>query len=414
MTVVSSEITTDSKPSRSHKQVILGRLQFASLCYCFFVIGWNDGSTGPLLPRIQEVYHVNFTVVSLIFVISCIGIVSGSILNLFVSDKLGLGKVSLASLMMNTASCCQNVAYLLQSLALPFPAFVLSFFISGFGIAFEGAQGSGFVAALKDHTKMGLLHAFYGLGAMVSPLVSTQFSQHKHWSFHYLISCGLSLLDTIIFLLVFLCLSDSGYEVPKKNIDDKGAIEKIREIMKTKAVHLIAFFILVYVGVEVTIGGWTVTYIIQVRGGGPSSGYVSTGYFGGLTLGRVALLWLNQKLGESRAVLLYGIIALGLQFVVWFVPSIIGDAIAVAFIGFFLGPMYPLAMNHCGRILPPWIITNSIGWINAIGFTGSALIPFMTGAIAQRWGIQSLQPLLVIMMCITTILWLCIPKKQDF
>lgn len=32
---------------------------------------------------------------------------------------------------------------------------------------------------------------------------------------------------------------------------------------------------------KVTIGGWIVTYIINVRGGGPSSGYVSAGFFGG-------------------------------------------------------------------------------------------------------------------------------------
>lgn len=34
------------------------RLQFFALCYSMFLLGWNDGTTGPLLPRIQEVYHV--------------------------------------------------------------------------------------------------------------------------------------------------------------------------------------------------------------------------------------------------------------------------------------------------------------------------------------------------------------------
>ncbi len=28
--------------------------------------------------------------------------------------------------------------------------------------------------------------------------------------------------------------------------------------------------------------GWTVTYIIQDRGGGPSAGYISSGFFGGM------------------------------------------------------------------------------------------------------------------------------------
>lgn len=40
--------------------------------------------------------------------------------------------------------------------------------------------------------------------------------------------------------------------------------------------------------------GWIVTFVIDERGGGPSSGYITSGFFAGLTLGRLVLLWLNQ------------------------------------------------------------------------------------------------------------------------
>lgn len=33
-------------------------IQFATLCWSLFMAGWNDGTTGPLLPRLQSVYHV--------------------------------------------------------------------------------------------------------------------------------------------------------------------------------------------------------------------------------------------------------------------------------------------------------------------------------------------------------------------
>lgn len=76
--------------------------------------------------------------------------------------------------------------------------------------------------------------------------------------------------------------------------------------------HVLAFFILAYVGVEVTIGGWIVTFVRDKRGGGVSAGYLSTGFFAGeasdpylgdialirclgLALGRIALLWITQK-----------------------------------------------------------------------------------------------------------------------
>ena len=78
--------------------------------------------------------------------------------------------------------------------------------------------------------------------------------------------------------------------------------------MKNKTVHLLAAFLMVYIGIEVTIGGinsfpqivaqqmadncksgWIVTFLMIVRDGGPSSGYVSTGFFGGKLLSNSSL-----------------------------------------------------------------------------------------------------------------------------
>lgn len=77
----------------------------------------------------------------------------------------------------------------------------------------------------------------------------------------------------------------------------------------------------------------------------------------------------------------------------WLVPSLIGSAVAVSFVGMLLGPIYPIVMNHSARILPPWLLTGCIGWIAGFGQAGSALLPFITGAIASREGIKTLQPL---------------------
>lgn len=38
---------------------MLGHIHIATLCWTLFMEGWNDGSTGPLLPRIQRVYNVS-------------------------------------------------------------------------------------------------------------------------------------------------------------------------------------------------------------------------------------------------------------------------------------------------------------------------------------------------------------------
>lgn len=73
-------------------------------------------------------------------------------------------------------------------------------------------------------------------------------------------------------------------------------------------------------------------------------------------------------------------------------PSLVGDAIAVAIVGLLMGPMYPIAMNHGGRVFPRWLQTGAIGFVAGSGHAGSALVPFMAGAIASKAGISALQP----------------------
>ena len=43
----------------------------ATMCWSFFMNGWNDGTIGPLIPVIQRDYGLGFALVSLIFVFGC-------------------------------------------------------------------------------------------------------------------------------------------------------------------------------------------------------------------------------------------------------------------------------------------------------------------------------------------------------
>ena len=104
------------------------------------------------------------------------------------------------------------------------------------------------------------------------------------------------------FTLLEECLAQIGQPAGEQSESENS---HFRQIFASKDVHFLAVFILAYVGVEVTLGGmsvmmslyhvldsrrcsgWIVTYIIDVRGGGPSSGYISSGFFGGMShLGR--------------------------------------------------------------------------------------------------------------------------------
>jgi hypothetical protein len=48
-----------STPIMTKMQVKTARMQLLAISWSMFMLGWNDGSLGPLLPKIQEVYHVH-------------------------------------------------------------------------------------------------------------------------------------------------------------------------------------------------------------------------------------------------------------------------------------------------------------------------------------------------------------------
>ena len=137
-----------------------------------------------------------------------------------------------------------------------------------------------------------LFFFFSGLGAFASPLVATQFAQLPNWSFHFLVSLGFAISNAILLIAVFRlkrqdgtyiwyispsnlrhlyircrlyhshkrffpeCLLQAGEIIPETtaNSGSEGS-GTFKKVITTRAVHLLALFILIYVGVEVTIGG---------------------------------------------------------------------------------------------------------------------------------------------------------------
>ncbi|KAH9485771.1 hypothetical protein JR316_0002686 [Psilocybe cubensis] len=86
-------------------------------------------------------------------------------------------------------------------------------------------------------------------------------------------------------------------------------ITKYTRLLCTPSVHFLALFNVVYVGIETTIGGWIVVYLMEahigsgtgaeMEQGGAGAAYVASSFFSGLTLGRVALVPVTQKVSLS-------------------------------------------------------------------------------------------------------------------
>ena len=51
---------------------------------------------------------------------------------------------------------------------------------------------------------------FLGIGAFAAPLAATQFAQLHGWSFHFLVSLGIAIVNVIFLVLVFKLSTQNG------------------------------------------------------------------------------------------------------------------------------------------------------------------------------------------------------------
>jgi fucose permease len=161
----------------------------------------------------------------------------------------------------------------------------------------------------------------------------------------------------------------------------------------------------------VALGGWTVTFMLRVRSATPyASGISATGFWAGMTVGRAVLGFVTERFGERICITIYLALAMGLELIFWLVPSFVVSAIAVGCIGFCFGPLFPGAIVMCTKLLPQKLHVAAIGFATALGGSGGAVFPFAVGAIAQAKGVKVLQPVILALLAVMSVVWLLLPR----
>lgn len=202
---------------------------------------------------------------------------------------------------------------------------------------------------------------------------------------------------------------DQVQELPTK--------DKFRAVFRCRESYIIAAFALFYVGCEVACGGWTSSFLLAkdpTLSKSDANALIS-GFWAGIAAGRVLLIPVTALLGSSMAVFVYLAVAIGLQLVVWLVPQLIAQGIALAIMGTALGPLFPIMVETAARkIRPRALHTTAIAFIVSFGSAGSALMPFIVGLIAQARGIEVLAPILVALLAAQAFCWALLgdPRKK--
>jgi fucose permease len=298
---------------------------------------------------------------------------------------------------------------------------------------------------------LGFLHGFYGLGAAISPLVATTLVTKAGWRWYefYYLMVGAAVIEVVILVGTFWKADGRAYNaehpqtahvdgsgsntptgaeltVSRRPDQERGFLSKMNplghlttgksktaEAIKNKVTTLASVFLLIYVGIEVSIGGWIVTFMWRVRKGSPfASGLTSTGFWLGITVGRFVLGFVTARLfkSEKHAVAVYLLCSVALQLLFWLVPNFFVSAVMVGLLGFFLGPMFPAAVVALTKLLPKGLHVAAVGFAAAFGASGACVLPFAVGAIANAKGVKVLQPIILAALVLCLTVWLFIPK----
>lgn len=368
--------------------------------------------------HVPRYYNIGYAMVSLIFVGQAIGFITGAGLIDPLRERLGRGRaLALAQVIM-------VAGYVTISCTAPFPAIIIAFFLIGLGMSINLALGNIFCGSLTNATAaLGAMHGSYGIGGITGPLLANAFvtALGLVWSRYYILTLGLSILNGILALWSYWRFeAEHAHTIPTTTTASAAAASKLQILqaaLTSRVVVLGALFIFAYQGAEVSISGWVISFLEDTRGGDPNRvGYVTSGFWAGITLGRFLLSAPAHKIGEK--IFVYGVVvgATVFELLVWLVPNIIGDAVAVAIVGLLLGPVYPCAVAVFMRTMTRVEKLSGLGVVSAFGSSGGAAAPLMTGLLAQVAGTFVLHPIAMGLFGVMVITWYCLPpdrKRRD-
>ncbi|KAH8695991.1 hypothetical protein BGW36DRAFT_428015 [Talaromyces proteolyticus] len=357
----------------------------------------REASTKPLtaqkvlIPYIHPAYHIGLLLVWIVYLSNFLGWLFASFTNINLSLRIDTG----GSLIVGTL--VQGIAFVLICWKPLFPLFAIAFSFAGAGAGYQDAKTYVFVTGLHNtHRWLGLLHAVYGSGATISPLVANAIASNTlYWNYYYLVTLSLAVLNTCLAACSFRkCLfrpiterakNTTGTELKRGRTVPSGYSVYFSSSMWTLRLPLeirieIPFFLDYY---RPKVKAWLVEYVIVIKKGNPSKiGYAETGFCAGLTLGRIFLADITEKFGERLMILGFFSAAFSRGFV-GHDRKIVSRTVYIGGVG--------KRKRDATYIEKLTKLSDFERFTASIVSAGSAAFPFITGAIGSTAGVKVLQ-----------------------
>jgi len=370
----------------------------------FISLGLPDSVLGVAWPSMRVALGAPLEAAGLIALIltSCSAL--SSVLSGAIAKRLGAGPIVLIS------SALTALGLFGYSLSPSYAWVLVSALPLGFGQGAVDSTLNGYVASHYSSRHMNWLHASWGVGATVGPLIMTAAIASGGWRGGYrAISCVQAALALLFLVSLGLWKRTTSAEAAAaagavtgaaKPARDDPALNsrgraKIHGMRRREPWMQIAMYLL-YSACEFSVGIWTVSMLEESRGvaAGRAGNWISL-YYGGIMVGRVLTGLVSDRLGNrfmvrlGLGVSLVGAVLLCLR------PASYLALPGLLLLGLGFAPIYPCVMHETPERFDDDTYQKVIGYAIGAANIGASVLPGLVGLLASAAGLEVLGPCVI-------------------
>src|SRR5690625_4592691 len=242
----------------------------------------------------------------------------------------------------------------------------------------------------KKASVLVLVEVFFGVGALLIPVISAYFIMTGNWNGSFLVVASITLITVILWtFLPFGELDNALRKQPKKVMENGEKPTRKRYQRKQMPIMIAgAFFFFMYVGTEMVLPNYLPTILnITTTLGASALALSITVFWAAMTIGRLIMTFTIDRIGYGK---LFVICCLGQLFSLLLFaisPTVMIGFIAIFLTGLLMGGIFSIGLlivNENSAGLEEW--TTSI--MAAMGGLGGAFLPKVAGELIDRFAIS--------------------------
>jgi fucose permease len=359
------------------------RLVRALTCLMFFMFAMTTDSVGLIIPEVIREFGLSMATAGALQYGSMLGIAAAGLGLGFLADRLGRRSAILLGLLLFAGTA------FLFPLSRSFLAVLALTTLAGMAI---GIFKTGAVALVGDLSAtaqeltatMNLVEGFFGVGAIIGPLIVTALIQQgTSWRFLYVIA------GTMGVLLAIIALRTRYPQVEKPAEQQTAGIGHTLRLVPNRYVLGFSGLAFAYVVVECAIYVWMPTLLADYRGDWLGLvGYALPAFFAMRALGRFLGAWLLGRVEWSAALALCAIAI----FLCFAGASLLGVKAALFLLplsGLFMSILYPTINSKGIGCFGPAEQGAAAGIILCFTCLGAFVGPLVMGLVSDAMGSAS-------------------------